>query len=248
MPIPLTPPHFNQPRVALETRGEVPSFVTISSFEPEAESQCETYLNIALQLDPNSPEALQSLASVRMSQSRPEEAKELVGKAWRIWKDLAEDDARSASPAVLLSLTRIFIELALYDTALEILQVVFAVDDEEVEGWYLQGWCFVLMAEQARESGVKMKIGGGDGADEEAELGWEELARDARDCLETCRNLHRIQEHGDGALLEHVEELISDLEKAGVHPSAPDAAEAASGDGEEEDGWTDEDEDVEMGG
>jgi hypothetical protein len=88
------------------------------------------------------------------------------------------DDARSASPAVLLSLTRIFLELALYEGALEILQVVFAQDDEEVEAWYLQGWCFVLMAEQVKEGGLKLE-----------ELGWEELAQDARDCLETCRGV-----------------------------------------------------------
>jgi predicted negative regulator of RcsB-dependent stress response len=91
------------------------------------------------------------------------------------------DDTKSAPPAALLSLTRTFIELGLYTQALENLQTVLATDDEEVEAWYLQGWCFVLMAEQARETGEKVE-----------ELGWQELAQDARDCLESCQMVNAI--------------------------------------------------------
>ena len=57
-----------------------------------------------------------------------------------------------------------------------------ASDDEEVEAWYLEGWCFFLMAEQAREQGGKLD-----------ELTWEELARDSRDCLETCKTVRSIK-------------------------------------------------------
>jgi len=53
-----------------------------------------------------------------------------------------------------------------------------ASDDEEVEAWYLEGWCFFLMAEQAREHGGKLD-----------ELTWDELARDSRDCLEACKTV-----------------------------------------------------------
>ena len=56
-----------------------------------------------------------------------------------------------------------------------------ASDDEEVEAWYLEGWCFFLMAEQAREHGGKLD-----------ELTWEELARDSRDCLETCKTVRSL--------------------------------------------------------
>lgn len=71
---------------------------------------------------------------------------------------------------------KLFLELALYTAALLVLQGIMAADDQEVEAWYLEGWCFFLMAEQAQENGGKLD-----------ELGWEELARDARDCLETCQ-------------------------------------------------------------
>lgn len=43
---------------------------------------------MALQTDPGHPEALQALASVRMSQQRPEEARQCLEQAWTAWKDL----------------------------------------------------------------------------------------------------------------------------------------------------------------
>ena len=68
-------------------------------------------------------------------------------------------------------------------------------------------------------------------------LAWEDFAKDARYCLETCRNigvlnivfsvrlmltdmrqLHIAEEHGDGSILEHVNKLIESLEKRGYYP------------------------------
>ena len=60
----------------------------LSSFDPAAESNCEELLKAALQVDSENTEALQALASVRMSQQRPDEAKGLLEKAWLSWKDL----------------------------------------------------------------------------------------------------------------------------------------------------------------
>lgn len=53
-----------------------------------------------------------------------------------------------------------------------------ASDDEEIDAWYLQGWCFFLMAQQVKETGEKIE-----------DLGWPELAQDSRDCLEACHNV-----------------------------------------------------------
>jgi hypothetical protein len=74
-----------------------------------------------------------------------------------------------------LQFVKLCLELSLFSPALVALQGFMANDDQDVEAWYLEGWCFFLMAEQARENGAKVE-----------ELSWEELARDARDCLETC--------------------------------------------------------------
>jgi hypothetical protein len=80
-----------------------------------------------------------------------------------------------------MSLARLFLELSLYSNALTILSDVLAVDDQEVEAWYLEGWAFYLMAEYSRE--INQPV---------AELSWEELSRDALDCLETCQTVSDV--------------------------------------------------------
>nr|VWO96198.1 Myo-inositol-2-dehydrogenase [Ganoderma boninense] len=200
--------------------------------DPAAEKTCEDLLNLALQTDPGNTEALQALASVRMSQQRPDDAKVCLEQAWLQWKDLDLDDPQLPPIPARLSIVKLFLELSLFTPALLVLQGIMASDDQEVEAWYLEGWCFFLMAEHAKENGGKLD-----------ELTWEELARDARDCLETCQMLHVTQEHPDAPLLEHTQELIAKLESFGIHPS-PD------NEGDEEEGWEDvdgsDDEDVEM--
>ncbi|KAA1467526.1 TPR-like protein [Dentipellis sp. KUC8613] len=202
-------------------------------FDPAAEKTCEDLLATALQIDPNNTEAMQTLASVRMSQQRPDDAKVILEKAWSLWKDFEADDNRLPPISSRLSLTKLFLELSLYTPALLVLQGIMAADDEEVEAWYLEGWCFFMMAEQAHENGGKLD-----------ELAWDDLARDARDCLETCQTLHKNQGHPDIPLLDHVNELISKLDELGIKPSPEE-------DAGDEDGWedvegSDEEEDVEM--
>ncbi|KAH9960847.1 hypothetical protein BC827DRAFT_1260642 [Russula dissimulans] len=177
-------------------------------FDPAAESNCEELLKSALQIDPENTEALQTLASVRMSQQRPDEAKAMLEKAWLSWKDLDADDPQLPPIASRLNLTKLFLELSLFTPALMVLQGIMASDDEEVEAWYL-------------EAGGKLD-----------ELTWEELARDSRDCLETCKTLHINQGHPDIPVREHVKELISKLEELGVKPSPED-------DGQDEEEWED---------
>ncbi|EPT05567.1 hypothetical protein FOMPIDRAFT_1155364 [Fomitopsis schrenkii] len=203
-------------------------------FDPAADKNCEDLLNLALKTDSGNTEALQTLASVRLSQQRPDDAKACLEQAWTQWKDLEPDDARLPPIPSRLSLVKLFLELSLFSPALLVLQGIMAVDDQEVEAWYLEGWCFFLMAEQAQESGGTL-----DG------FTWQELAKDARDCLETCETLHVNEEHPDKPLLEHVRELASKLEALGIQPSSEDADEGG------EDGWEDAEgddsgEDVEM--
>jgi hypothetical protein len=115
------------------------------------------------------------------------------------------------------------------------------------------------MSEQAQESGGSI-----DG------LTWQELAKDSRDCLETCQavsciyklvnkytdiqsfliKLHRHQDHPDKPLLEHTKELIEKLESLGIAASPLDDGDGAE---DEDDDWEsdndeclDEDGDVEM--
>ena len=162
-------------------------FACISSFDPSAEKNCEELLNQALQLSPKNPEALQSLASVRLSQSRPDEAKDALSLSYIAWKDLDPSDSSVPPIPTRLALAKLFIEVGMFRDALGVLNGVMANDDQEVEAWYLEGWCFFLMAEEAKMGGVKVK-------EKVDEIPWEDLAKDARDCLETCQMVRNLSE------------------------------------------------------
>ncbi|KAG9124646.1 hypothetical protein FRC07_010798 [Ceratobasidium sp. 392] len=216
--------------------------------EPEAESRCDTLLALAHSIDPSNPEVLQSEASIRLSQSRPEDAHRSVTAAWSTWRDLPPGDPKIPTGETRLQLAKLMLELGTNGTALEVIAGVVAEDDQDVEAWYLEGWCLWGMAERVK---VGEKLGGeGEGKgkgkeepeDDSEELGWEELARDARDCLETCKMLHINQQHPDKPMLAHVEELLAKLDELGITPSAEQVDEDEE-DGEE---WEDDDEDVEM--
>lgn len=86
------------------------------------------------------------------------------------------DDPRLPPIPTRLALAKLLMEVELFAQALLVLNNVMASDDQDVEAWYLEGWCFFLMAENAKENGNNF-----DG------MSWEELATDARDCLETCQ-------------------------------------------------------------
>jgi len=208
-------------------------------FDPAAEKTCEDLLNLALQTDAGNAEALQALASVRMSQQRPEEAKECLQKAWISWKDLDLDDPLLPPIPTRLSLVKLFLELSLFTPALLVLHGVMASDDQEVEAWYLEGWCFFLMAEQAKDNGGELD-----------DLTWEELAKDSRDCLGMCQALHTDEGHPDTPLLEHVRELIKKLDSLGIQPSSAEEGDSVAEDWEDAEGSESEggdgDGDVEM--
>ncbi|KAF8917454.1 hypothetical protein CPB85DRAFT_1285976 [Mucidula mucida] len=202
-------------------------------YEPDADKNCERLLDLALQTDPGNTEALQSLANVRMSQQRPDDAKECLEKAWTVWKDFDLDDPRVPPIETRLSMVKLFLELELYAPALLVLHGVMSSDDEQVEAWYLEGWCHFLMAEKAKESGGRLD-----------DMSWEELATDSRARLEKCQMLHLRDGHPDTPLLEHVMELIKQLEGLGIH-TVEEADEDDEGEWEDENS-ADEDGDVDM--
>ncbi|KAG8748917.1 hypothetical protein FRC11_011744 [Ceratobasidium sp. 423] len=212
--------------------------------EPEAESQCDSLLALAHSTDAGNVEVLQAEASIRLSQSRPEDAQRSALAAWETWRELPPGDTKIPEGETRLQLAKLMLELGLNGEALEVIAGVVAEDDQDVEAWYLEGWCLWGMAERVK-AGERLE-GGSDEKDKEKqevsddELGWEELARDARDCLETCKMLHIGQQHADKPMLAHVEELLAKLDELGIKPTSE------RGDENDDEGWVDEDDDVEM--
>jgi tetratricopeptide (TPR) repeat protein len=116
--------------------------------EEEAETNCESFMEQALQKDPLNPEIYSTFASVRLSQCRNEEAQELLVKGMDLWYIEPQEDA----PIVVdptwpnlpsrMSFVRLLIEVSLYDRALAVLETCQAEDDSDPEIWYLFGWCY----------------------------------------------------------------------------------------------------------
>jgi len=58
------------------------------SMEPNAESSCEAFVTEALLLGPDNSETLQTLASIRISQLRIEDAKAALERSVQLWLHL----------------------------------------------------------------------------------------------------------------------------------------------------------------
>lgn len=72
------------------------------SDDPKAEETCDALLTTAFETDPENVEALICLSSFRLSQQRPEEAKEAAMKAWLSWKDIEDGVFKCLSIPMLL--------------------------------------------------------------------------------------------------------------------------------------------------
>ncbi|KAH8920598.1 hypothetical protein BT69DRAFT_1321334 [Atractiella rhizophila] len=127
--------------------GMTELYLTDLCFEPEAEEKCEQFLLEAVSIYDADPEVYQTLASVRLSQQRPDEAQQAIVKSWSLWRD--DDPTENPPPPfpTRIAMTRMLIELELYQSALEILDGLEAEDDEDAEVAYLKGWCWFLRGE-----------------------------------------------------------------------------------------------------
>ncbi|ORX93841.1 TPR-like protein [Basidiobolus meristosporus CBS 931.73] len=165
-------------------------YLTDCCFEPNAESQCETFVNSAITVDPNNPEVYQTLASIRLSQQRNEDAKEALEKSMSLWSNLEPGHPGIPNYDARIGLVKLLMEMGLFDVALNVLEGLQKEDDEVVELWYLYGWAYYLLGE--------------DKSDEEKASSWE----DARDCLESAiKYYHKLGSEDEG-ILQHCQELL----------------------------------------
>ncbi|GAA5962872.1 hypothetical protein JCM21900_005641 [Sporobolomyces salmonicolor] len=215
--------------------GMTELYLTDLCFEPDAEQHCEAYLKQAADLDPSDPEVYQTLASVRLSQQREQDAKEAASKGWSIWRNIDTDSPLYPPSSARLSCAKLFLELSEHVPALEILQRLENEDDEDSEVWYLSGWAWWLLGESR-----------GDAESTEKEESREECWSEAKLCLENYIRLEeRDSEETDPEQLAHVRELLGKLDAAGIVASAGAEVEGdgegeAIGDGEWEDASDDD--------
>lgn len=171
-------------------------------FEDEAEANCENLITRAMVLSEKPySSVLQTLASIRLSQARLEDAQSALARSMEQWKDLPPEHVDVPEFPARISLTRLLMEAQMEDVALEVVERLVGEDDESIEAWYLGGWCLWLMSE---------KIEAEDEDDKKERI---VLRMSSREWLRNCLKLYTLLEYEDERLRDHAQELADGLEK-----------------------------------
>lgn len=188
-------------RVADALCGMAEVYMTDLSWEPDAEQRCEQLVTEAVALCPDmlSAGVLQTLASVRISQKRVDEAKRALARSMSLWKDVPEgiDDPARPDFATRVALARLLMEVEQEEDALTVVQGLVREDDQSVEALYLGGWCHVLLSQKADVSAETRSI----------------QSEQAREWLGNCLKLYQKIAYEDEPLRQHAEELVQQLNK-----------------------------------
>ncbi|KAF9573140.1 hypothetical protein EC968_008989 [Mortierella alpina] len=176
-------------------------YLTDCCFEPNAESQCEAYLAQALQIEPVTPEVYQTLASVRLSQQRVDEAKVALAQGLALWlgSDPTEEDGPTPDYEARLALVKLLLETGMYDEAFTVLNGLIEENDQVPDTLYLFGWANYIAAEEVDDASPN--------ADEERK----EQLENAREALNACVKLWHVTESTDQPLLQHTQELLETI-------------------------------------
>lgn len=197
-------------RLAHALCGVVEVYMTDLSWEIDAEERCEKLITHAMAVEEEtSPEVLQTLASIRLSQDRKEDAQAALRRSYDSWKDLDADDDNIPEFATRISLSRLLMEAEMEIDAMDVLDLLTLEDDQSVEAWYLGGWCQYLLA--AREKSGTATSNGHDGVMESSSQ-VEQAQRTSRRWLKMALKLYDQIDYEDDRLKEHALELVADLD------------------------------------
>lgn len=126
--------------------------------EADAEQRCTEYLDLALRVDAGAdinPDIYITLASVRLSQCRPEDAVAALQKSFSIWREEPATSLTIPPFASRLNLGRLLVETEQYDEAIEVLEGLEDENDEDFEVLYLLGLVNWLLAEKEADEKAK---------------------------------------------------------------------------------------------
>lgn len=134
-------------------------WMTDLCMEPNAEAECEQLITNAMQIsNETSPETWATLGSIRISQQRFGDASAAFTQAWKYFelrKNQAGHDTLDNNTAAneefadmlqpLISLAKMCMEVGLYDVALKVEQAIKEIDEDNLEGYYLEGFTNYLI-------------------------------------------------------------------------------------------------------
>ena len=199
--------------------GMVEVYMTDLSWEPSAEAKCESLISEALLVAPRCAEPLQTLASVRISQTRIPEARKALGDSMGVWRDLEPEDAAVPDFPTRISLARLLMEVEMEEEALGVVERLVQEDDGSVEAWYLGGWCLYLLGmKQRKKHDERNGAAEGDamedvnGHDEDEEDLLTQTMVSSREWLRQSLKLCELVEYEDERLKDHAMELVEELD------------------------------------
>ena len=107
--------------------------------DPNAENICENNISKALNICPESIEALLQFSNLRILRKRDSEAKEAINKILEKIKQIDKDLNEQEIPErdILINLSQNFAELKLFKDACYIINLILKKDDEDIECYYL---------------------------------------------------------------------------------------------------------------
>jgi predicted Zn-dependent protease len=107
--------------------------------DPNAENICENNISKALNICPESIEALLQFSNLRILRKRDSEAKEAMNKILEKIKQIDKDLNEQEIPErdILINLSQNFAELKLFKDACYIINLILKKDDEDIECYYL---------------------------------------------------------------------------------------------------------------
>lgn len=210
-------------------------YMTDLSWEEDAEQKCEALVTEATMVAPGFPEPWQTLANVRISQERMDDARAALKRSLDLWRDLPPESSLVPDFPTRVSLARLLMEADMDVDAIEVLERLVGEDDTSVEVWYLGGWGLYIMGEKQKNREVSGENGDGES--------WRVSWISSRQWLNQSLLLFKQQEYEDERLGEHAKELLAKL-------TAELGAKVINGD-QDEDGeeWEDDvdsDEDEDM--
>nr|XP_057940570.1 uncharacterized protein si:dkey-12j5.1 [Doryrhamphus excisus] len=193
-------------------------YLTDLCMEEGASDKCREFIERALRYHPDNPEALQLMASYLFSAEKNKEGKDYLLKSVRLWLPTHKEAAASTSlgedvqneiPPYESRITtaKLLVEAEEYEMAVEVLEGLLEEDDEVVQVWYLSGWVCYLQLERAKEQEEK-EVRAVSQEEEEERTALKEAARLH---LTKAKKLHSKLHCDDQPVLEHVEQLLSEL-------------------------------------
>ncbi len=144
----------------------------------------------AVLVSPESPAVLQTLASVRISEERMDDAKSALTRSMELWRHLPNDDVNIPDFATRISLARLLLEVEMEPDAIEVVDQLVQEDDQSVEALYLGAWSRYLLSQKGVDT-----------------------ASESRDWFRRCLRLYTSVDYEDEKLRQHVVEMITKLDE-----------------------------------